>query len=386
MKRNALIRIVLFSSIILLLTTGLIFGIVHHYQTQYTDIVEAPIEVMPTIVDTNVLHPRIAADAVNVRTSPSSEATAIGMLRKDEWVDVTREETVNGVSWSYITGPVQGWVQSQYLTPGFDQSASLESSGRTEDPAIQETVVSVDIPDSQTSRIYKPDQVQELDIEWVSGSVTIIPWASGTIQISETGTAENLDPMVCRLKEGTLSVDFCKDHDSFLSISGLTGKNKDLTIYVPANWVCQSLELETASASLNVEGLTITEVDFEGASGICDLKNCTVDRMDVDTASGDIHFTGKLQYLDVEAASANVTAILTSTPKRLSLDSMSGDLDVTLPKDAGFTLSMDGMSTDFTSEFATWKQGGDHISGDGSCRILLNAMSGDVFIRKAPAA
>ena len=376
MKRNALIRIILFSSIIVLLTAGLTLGILDH--NRY-DVIEAPIEVMPTIVDIQVLHPRIAADAVNVRTSPSSEATAIGMLRKDEWVDVTREELVNGTSWSYITGPVQGWVQSEYLSPGFEQPEP--DVVETMEPAVEETMVTA-VPDKE-SRIYKADQVRELEIEWVAGNITILAGYTNTIQISETLRSGNAEEMVCYLKEGELSIEFCRDDDRILNLSSPT---KDLTITVPMDWVCEVLEVDAASADLAVTGMNIGKLEFDSASGICDLKQCTLERMDVDTASGDIRFEGSLQYLDVDAASANVTAVLSNTPSRLSLDSMSGDLDITLPEDAGFTLSMEGLSTNFSSDFPTWKQGSDHICADGSCRILLNAMSGDVVIRKIPKA
>ena len=65
---------------------------------------------------------------------------------------------------------------------------------------------------------------------------------------------------------------------------------------------------------------------------------------------------------------------------------MSGDLELTLPEYCGFTVSMDAMSSDFTSDFPTTMQNGNHIYGDGSCSISIDAMSGDVAIRKGADA
>ena len=132
--------------------------------------------------------------------------------------------------------------------------------------------------------------------------------------------------------------------------------------------------------------MTIREVDFDGASGTCEFENCTVDEMDIDTASGDIRFIGALDILDCDAASASVYAVLSNTPSRLDMDSMSGDLDITLPGDAGFTVTLDGMTSDFSSDFETTVKNGNQVCGDGRCRINIDAMSGDVTIRKGESS
>ncbi len=62
------------------------------------------------------------------------------------------------------------------------------------------------------------------------------------------------------------------------------------------------------------------------------------------------------------------------------MDSMSGDLNLTLPQDTGFRLKMDAMSSNFSSEFPTEKENGYHVCGDGRCRIHVSAMSGSVNI------
>ena len=58
-------------------------------------------------------------------------------------------------------------------------------------------------------------------------------------------------------------------------------------------------------------------------------------------------------------------------------------LSITLPDGSGFTAEVDAMSGDFRSDFDYKEVDDRYISGDGSCRIGLSAMSGDVHIRKA---
>ena len=64
------------------------------------------------------------------------------------------------------------------------------------------------------------------------------------------------------------------------------------------------------------------------------------------------------------------------------MNSASGDLDLTLPADSGFTLEKSTMSGDFSSDFPTVSQNGKYLCGDGACRIDFNAASGDISIRK----
>jgi len=171
------------------------------------------------------------------------------------------------------------------------------------------------------------------------------------------------------------------DHD--FGIGLLQGKDvKNLTIQVPRNWSCNSLEIDAASASLEVNDLTIREMEFDGASGTCIFNNCTVETLDLDTASGDVLFKGSLTQMECDAASANIILELTSIPKSLDLDTASGNLDLTLPEDAGFTVTMDTVSGEFTSDFTTTQRNGSYVAGNGRCRIDVDAMSGCVMIHK----
>lgn len=229
------------------------------------------------------------------------------------------------------------------------------------------------------------NEVRDLKIQWVSGSIIIEPADVDEIQISESAPSDPKYTMVCKHSGDRLTVSFCEDArlDFHFGISINDIVSKNLTILVPKDWQCDELQIEAASATLDVKNLTIRNVNFDGASGTCNFTDCTVDTLDLDTASGDVTFTGSLDVLDCDAASASVYATLNNVPSKIDMDSMSGDLDITLPADAGFTLSMDAMSSDFVSDFETTIRNGNYVSGDGACRIDVDAMSGDVSLRKA---
>jgi len=228
------------------------------------------------------------------------------------------------------------------------------------------------------------DSVRELEIDWVAGDIILQPADVDAIVISESGVSNGEYAMVCKQSGDELTIQFTQES---IRIS-LFGNNtqvelsKDLTILVPRGWACETLEVNAAAATLEVKDLTIQQVEFDGASGTCRFHNCSVDKLDLDTASGDVTFSGSLNILDCDAASAGIYAQLSNVPARMDMDTMSGDLEITLPEHAGFTVSIDSISGDFSTDFETSKHGDRYVCGDGSCHIQVDAMSGDVAIWK----
>lgn len=237
-------------------------------------------------------------------------------------------------------------------------------------------------PAGEDALRFPADQIRQLKIEWAAGSVVLVPGDGDAIEVCESGSNSKY-PMQVKQQGSTLSIDYCEE--SLLKGFGINLDRKDLTVSIPRDCALDSLEIETASATLQASGLTVREVEIDTASGECVLESCAVDKLDLDTASGDLRFSGTLEELECDAASGSVCAVLENVPSRIDMDSASGNLDLTLPEDAGFTVGIDGMSSSFTCDFATTVQNGRHVCGNGSCRIQMDAMSGDVIIRKAAA-
>lgn len=316
----------------------------------------------------------VTANALNVRTMPSSESTVAGTLHKDDSLLISRQELVDGITWGYTPAPVNGWVMMEYVELLEPTDVEITAMETTASPESEATGYGVSLDAAN---------IRNMEIEWAAGSILIQPMDITEIRITEEGLRQHTEPMVWKVREGKLAIQYSEKTDHIFGIGlNLGSKSKDLIIQVPLDWQCDSLEIDAASASLEVNDLTIRAMEFDGASGTCVFDNCTVEKLNVDTASGDVRFRGSLQQLDCDAASANIFLELTNVPRSIDLDTASGDLDVTLPADAGFTVTMDTMSGDFESDFATTSRNGSHIAGNGRCRIDVDAMSGDVTVRK----
>ena len=266
---------------------------------------------------------------------------------------------------------------------GFDWVYRLHQGSEEASPTSTEHHKNEENHDYDSSAQRTSGKIDELSIDWASGSITIQPGDTDEILYEETGDFDSANAMVAKVSGSKLTIQYCKD-GSFLKGGFSFGGSlhKDLTITVPRDWVCRELEIDVASADLDIRDLTIHEFDFDGASGRCTLTDCAVGEMSLDTASGDVTFSGTLDNLDCDSASAKLQLELKNCPRDIDVDTASGSLTMVLPEDCGFTVSLDALSGRFSSDFATTTQNGHHIYGDGSCKINVSSMSGGVTIRK----
>ena len=223
------------------------------------------------------------------------------------------------------------------------------------------------------------EPITHIEIDWVAGSVTIVPGDTDRIRLSESGEFGTDDAMVYRQNGNKLTIEYQKQ-DVYIGI--YSTPSKDLTITVPRDWEGIRISLDTASAQLRMTGITVREVELESASGTAVFEDCRIAELNMDTASGDLHYSGMLDVLECNAASSNVHAVLANTPDRLIVEAMSGNVDITLPESSGFRAQVETLSGGFHSDFDCTHKNDSYIHGDGSCQMEINAISGDVHIRK----
>ncbi len=318
-----------------------------------------------------------------LRDVPSQDGQFVSQL--EAGVHVRVEKNTGNNEWAYITRPETGWVPMKDLQlTGPTPIAAMEAAPGSPVQAPESTVPAASSEPTGDTTALNASKISSISVEWVAGNIVLEPWDGDTIRVSEEGVTDSKYEMHYKIKDKELDIKFCQEKQlKNFSLGIHTTITKDLLIQIPRNWTGQELEIDAAAANLEVTGQTFREVEIDGASGTCLFENCTFQELDLDTASGDVEFRGQLHSLDFDAASASFKGILTNVPKQIDMDSMSGNLDLTLPEDAGFSVKIDGMTSDFSSEFPVTIQNGRRICGDGRCRIDVNAMSGNVTIRKA---
>ena len=243
----------------------------------------------------------------------------------------------------------------------------------------------VAVDDSVSMAAVNSENIEKIEIDWVSGSIRIQPGdETDTIRFWDNYTGDDQYILHYTVSGSTLKIQFCEEPIVDFGFHFSNPLRKDLVVTVPTDWNFSELEVDAASAKLEVHDLQIGQVNLDTASGAVGFENCHVDTLDIDTASGDVIFSGTLRQLDCDGASASIVAYLSNVPRTMDIDTASGNLDITLPENAGFTVDLDALSGKFNSDFDYNTANDRYISGDGSCRISVSSMSGNVTIRKNP--
>ncbi len=224
--------------------------------------------------------------------------------------------------------------------------------------------------------------IHTLDIDWASGNIVIESGEVSEISFRQLGSSDSQPVLTYRENGGTLEL--CCDMPA-ISIGFVSTPKADLVITVPGDWKCRSLNMDSASVHVRVADLTVDTVDLDGASGSYRFENCTIGTLDMDGASNTLYVQGLVNRMYCDGMSINITLSLPVAPRELTIDGMSGRLELTLPAgSSGFRVEMEGMSSRFSSDFETVSPSRNtYVYGDGLCQISVSGMSNSVSIRKA---
>lgn len=224
-----------------------------------------------------------------------------------------------------------------------------------------------DFKESNTYRI-SDASIDSLDIEWVSGKVTVVPYDGDDIVIKEKSKGK-IDEEHClryRINGSTLEINYFRT-SAEINFSGSMNFSKHLEVKVPRQLAdsLDELSFDAVSADLNIRDLRIADLDVATTSGNLSGKGIEAKYVNMSTVSGDM----KVTYA--------------SCPKELNMDSTSGDCTVSLPRGSGVTAELDSVSGDFFSEFSTrFIEDEVYVIGDGDCEFTMGTVSGDFSINK----
>lgn len=270
-------------------------------------------------------------------------------------------------------------VGIQIRSVGLFSTSLLELFSR--DESLSEGVIG-------SSGSVNASEIDEIEIEWVSGSVSICSNQTNQISFSENEVKEDYK-MVWEKSGNKLTIKFCNTQKWNFGITSNVSKN--LTVTLPATWSGKEVVISSVSADINVSGLNADKIKLENVSGVCDFQNCSSEKVTLNTVSGNLRYSGTLQALSCDSVSAECRAELNNCPDEIDMEAVSGNLTLVLPEDCGFTAKLDTASGSCHSSFETTVSehdghSGKYVYGDGSCQIHMEGVSGHVYIEKHSSA
>ena len=239
------------------------------------------------------------------------------------------------------------------------------------------------------------EKIKALDIQWSSGSVRICAYDGNEIILRETAQDNEASRLRYRVENGKLNV-----RERKRSLLSTHGKSLEILLPTKIATALSSVDLDVASAEITMEALTaekleidtasgdvtatvcsFTEVDYDGASSECRMENCTIGEFEMDTASGDAVLSGSISEISFDAASGNLTVTTSVAPKKIDISTASGDADLTIPAAAAFTLEYDAISKDCNiSDFVGSISADRFICGSGSAKYDFDTASGKLAL------
>ncbi len=206
---------------------------------------------------------------------------------------------------------------------------------------------------------FPASEITALEIDWAAGSVHIVVHDSDKITFYDQSESQNAAPMAYKRENGTLKLCYSKPAINFGNSPA-----KSLTVCVPRDWFCQTLDLDGASLNVFVQSLSL-------------------DCLNLDGVSNQVRFTGSVKALECDGVSNQVTLHCHANPETVGVAGVSNQLILKLPQGCGFQATVDGMGNHFESELDVVKKDALLVYGDGACRIDVDGISCTLVVNQS---
>lgn len=201
------------------------------------------------------------------------------------------------------------------------------------------------------------ESAERIEINWAAGSIHIKREDVSRIIFREVAQEEIRHKMTFRYTNNTLTLNYSGQKFGFAA-----SQEKHLVVIVPLDWKGECIQINGADLAIDIIDLEIDELDLDGAS--CYLN-----------------FSGCVDKVSIDGASAQVKLNCTNHISQIEMDGASCKLDVTLPVGCGFRVDMDGLGCKFNSDLPGIAQNGSYTYGDQHCKIEVDGLGCKVSIQ-----
>lgn len=231
---------------------------------------------------------------------------------------------------------------------------------------------------------YPADEINEIDVSWVAGKVIIEAWNEDHVLVNESGCESDdyVDWVHSKLEGGRLTVKFSEPKSGFDRFTFEEKESKTLTVKLPSSMISDSVLINSISSDIELRSLSGLDMDISNVSGDISLKDCFYRDVDLESVSGSLTLSGGCRTLELSMVSGMVSLSLESAPEEVSIETVSGNVDITFPEDiSGFTLVSDSLSDKVSISHPVEQKGERYVFGDGSTRVDIDSVSGKITVK-----
>lgn len=251
----------------------------------------------------------------------------------------------------------------------------------------------------------KGDEVSDLEVNWIDGSVEIEVYDGDTIQFSETSrrNLEEKEKLQYYNDKGRLIIQYQKPEKKFFAMVS-SNLNKDLTIKIPAATAKTMgiVEVDTISTDSRIHGIAADKIELDSTSGDFEVVSCYTEKfsfdstsgsltgkslivegeLDTDTISGDVKVEGSVQKANMGSTSGSLHLDSDICPDKVVTDTISGDVILMIPENNGFTYEKDTINGSLECEFQVTQREDEGTYKNGGASFSFDSTSGDIAIKK----
>jgi lia operon protein LiaG len=251
-------------------------------------------------------------------------------------------------------------------------------------------------------RSYDLREIKDLDISVSSAEIRITVVNSDKLRVHLHGSSSGQKPFLDDKESGNSLIIEVKRKSNF----GFSSSNLILDIEIPKGYdsnlklncssgdisipdiELQNLQVDMSSGDLYINSLTVKNFTFDSSSGRLTAEKIESDKSDLNLSSGSVRINKFSGDLEVTMSSGDLQVEYLEFDNRVSIDSSSGNISITLPADANFELDSETSSGKIICDYPitiSSNQGRGQLKGIVGSRenmIHLEASSGDISILK----
>ncbi len=251
------------------------------------------------------------------------------------------------------------------------------------------TAVNVNSSQIKTQKYFNAADVDRIVIDVVDTDVRVIPAADNEVGVDFYGSVTtNLiagkPELVADLKNGVLTISIT--YPKTITIGLINISNLYLDVYVPDDF-SKDIRVTTVSGNLDIEKLSIENFSFNSISGHLKADLLSAKTLMIKTTSGKVNLNEIEGKIGAETISGEITAVLKSFNDNLTLKTVSGEVNLSLPDDSEFRFKLGSVSGRIVNEFGSKITFADSSKlegsvGEGGFNIAVNTVSGNIEITK----
>lgn len=251
--------------------------------------------------------------------------------------------------------------------------------------------------------------ISRVEVDWVAGDITITPTDGSEITFEESSRYEirERDLMYYDVSNGKLTIRYRRNERDWHFFGFNRSLQKSLNVKLPRSMFdrldvlevmnvsalvgidsveARNIEIDSVSGGIRLTGITCDDLEISSVSGEITGERITARKVNSESISGRRTLSGSMDELNIDGISGGTDITSDVCPSRVSVDTVSGGLTLTIPENDGFTAKYDKVSGDVNSDFAVTQSKNSMTYKDGGAKFDFTTVSGSIDVRKGQDA